>query len=301
MLFFLAPLPCYLAGLGVGVPAAAIAAVTAAFATGLLLGPRTAAVSFLGEGMPAVVLCHLALLSRPALPREDGPSVSASEAEWYPAGRILAAAAAMAGALAFLSLLLIGSSFSGLANAVREIVDTVPMPHLPGLGGSKLGEPEKAALASILLYALPAASAVLWLGGFVLNLWLAAKITQISGRLVRPLPDLTLMRFPRGFGAALLIALIGTFASGMARLAAIGVAGALVGAYLLMGLAIIHHGTRTLPARRSILWAVYLSLIIFNTWAAIPIALVAILEPLLWYRRTEPEPGSGNSKVPFSS
>ena len=32
-----------------------------------------------------------------------------------------------------------------------------------------------------------------WLGGFLLNLWLAGRITRMSGRLIRPWPDLAAM------------------------------------------------------------------------------------------------------------
>src|SRR5262249_27867693 len=150
-----------------------------------------------------VVLCHLALLSRPAATATPAAPGAPPSLEWYPIGRIVAAATLMAGALAFVSILLLGLDLEGLRAMMRDLVDNVLLKHMPGLGGPTIGDAEKHALASLLLHLLPAGSAVLWLGGFMLNLWLGGNVTLISGRLARPWPDVTLMRFPRGFGLGL--------------------------------------------------------------------------------------------------
>jgi hypothetical protein len=298
ILFFLAPLPSYLAGLGWGALSAAIAAVTSAVAASLLLGLRTGIVFFLSQGIPLVVLCHLALLSRPASPTAPVPPGAPAPLEWYPIGRIVAAATLMAGALAFVSILLLGLDLEGLRAMMRELVDNVVLKQMPGLGGPDIGETEKNALASLLLHVLPAGSAVLWLGGFILNLWLGGSVTLISGRLARPWPDVTLMRFPRGFGLGLAAALALTMLPDMPGLLATGFAGAFLFAYLLMGLAIIHHATQGLAGRPFILWGVYLALFLFNTWAGLVIALIAILEPVMWYRRPASPDQSGPPPKP---
>lgn len=294
VLFFLAPLPCYLAGLGWGSAAAALAATSSAIGAGLMLGLRTGAVYFLSQGIPLVVLCHLALLNRPSA----SPAVSSSPApaiEWYPIGRLVAVATLMAGSLALLSILLLGNDLDQLKAMMRELVEKVILKQLPSLGGDKLGEPEINAMAEMLLFALPAGSALLWLGGFVLNLWLGGKITLMSGRLARPWPDVTTMRYPRGFGLGLAISLVALLLPGFAGLLASGFAGAFLFAYLLMGLAIIHFATRGLAARPFILWGVYVALFVLNTWAGLLIALLAVLEPVLPWRRP---PEGGNAPPP---
>jgi len=286
ILFFLAPLPCYLAGLGWGTVAAGIAALTSAVATSLLLGIKTGLVFFVSQGIPLVVLCHLVLLNRAVAPHPgDGADTAPPLVEWYPIGRVLAVAAAIAGVLSIVSLLLLGGDIDDLRGLMRKLVDDVLARELPGLGTRELSETDKDTLASVLLHALPAGSAVLWLGGFALNLWLGGKITLVSGRLARPWPDLGLMRFPPRFGLALAIALGVTLLPGMVGLLASGVAGAFFFAYTLMGLAIIHYLTRGMTARPLLLWGLYGVLLVFNTTALIVVALVAILEPLLWYRR----------------
>jgi hypothetical protein len=288
LLFFLAPLPSYLAGLGWGTMAAAIAATTSAAVASIFVGGRAGFVFFLSQGLPLVALCHLVLLNRPAQSALPLPMGSAPSVEWYPIGRVLAAAALMAGALALVSILLLGADLEGLRAMMRQLVDDVLVKQLPGLGGGEIGDKEKDALATLLLHALPAGSAVIWLGGFALNLWLGGKVTLLSGRLSRPWPDLQLMRFPSGFGLGLAGSLALSMLPGLPGLLATGFAGAFLFAYMLMGLAIIHFMTRGLPARPFILWGIYVVLIVFNTTAALVVALVAILEPLLWYRRPNP-------------
>ncbi len=287
LLFFLAPLPSYLAGLGWGSMAAGIAAATSALVATVFLGGRTGFVFFLSQGLPLVALCHLMLLNRPAQATATLPMGAAPAVEWYPIGRVLAAATLMAGALALVSILLLGADLDGLRTMMRQLVDDVLVKQLPGLGGGDLGEKDKDALATLLLHALPAGSAVIWLGGFALNLWLGGKVTLLSGRLSRPWPNIQLMRFPPGFGIGLAGSLALSMLPGLPGLLATGFAGAFLFAYMLMGLAIIHFMTRGLSARPFILWGIYLILIVFNTTAALVVALVAILEPLLWYRRPD--------------
>jgi hypothetical protein len=185
----------------------------------------------------------------------------------------------MAGALAFVSLLLLGADLDGLRAMMRELVDKVLIQQLPALGGAELGEPERAALANLLLQALPAASAVLWLG---------AKITRVSGRLIRPWPDLGLIAVPRRFGFGLAAALALSLLPELPGLLATGFAGGFLFAYMLVGLSIIHYATRGTAARPFILWGLYVMLIFFNTWAGLLVALIAILEPVMWYRRPSP-------------
>ncbi|MGE3915457.1 MAG: DUF2232 domain-containing protein [Hyphomicrobiaceae bacterium] len=300
ILFFLAPLPSYLAGLGWGWVSAAIAAATSAVVTSMILGARTGFVFMLSQGLPLVTLCYLVMLSRPAALTAPLPPGSPPPLQWYPIGRIVAVATVIAGALSLVSILLLGADLEALRTMMRELVDRMLEKQLPGLGGDGLGDAERTALAGMLLHALPAGTATLWLGGFLLNLWLGGKIMRISGHLTRPWPDVRLMRFPRGFGLGLALAIAAaSLLPDVPSLLATGFVGAFLLAYLLMGLAIIHYATQGMAARAFVLWGVYLGLILFNSWAALVIALLAILEPLMWYRRPDlPEDGGPAPPVP---
>ncbi|MEZ5855258.1 MAG: DUF2232 domain-containing protein [Hyphomicrobiaceae bacterium] len=294
LLFYLAPLPTYLAGLGWGAIAAAIAAVVSALGAGLFLAPATGGIYFLGHGLPAIVLCHLALLHRPlASPTATYPATppSAPAIEWYPPGRLVAAATWMAGLLAMVTVLLVGTDLDDVRKAMREFLDQVVLKQIPPSGTTQLDEKQLTAFTEIMLYALPAGAAVFWLSSFLLNLWLAARVTLISGRLTRPWPELALMRFPARFGLALAAAFAATaLIQGYLGLIAAGFAGAFIFAYVIMGLAIVHYATRNNPARMMILAGVYLALLILNTWAALVVALIGILEPLLPWRRPPDAP-----------
>lgn len=284
VLYVLVPLPCLLAGLGWGATAAGIAAGAGAAGVGVALGVKAAILFFLSQGVPAAILCHLALLNRP-LP--SGPAATPT-LEWYPPGRLTAVATVMAGVLAALSLLVLGPDLDALRGLLRELIEKVFLKEWPGLKDRQLSPEDITAIIEFSLYALPAASAMIWLGGFLLNFWLAGRITLLSGRLPRPWPDLAAMTFPRGFALGLAAALALTFLSGYPALLGSGFGGAFFMAYLLMGLAIVHYVTRGRASRPFVLWGMYFALLILNTWAALLIALLALLEPFLPFKRTLP-------------
>jgi hypothetical protein len=300
LLYFLAPLPSFLAGLGWGAPAALVAAFTAAAGIGVVLGGIWPAFVFLvSQGLPIVILCHLALLNRPIAVGMPGDEDSGSPPaiDWYPVGRLLAAAAIIAGSLSVMSLLLLGGDLDQVRNALREMIEKVFAQDLASLRDKPLTREEIDTLAQLGLYLLPAASATSWLAGFSLNLWLAGRITHASGRLARPWPDLAAMTFPPGMAWGMAIAMAFTFLPGYPGLISSGFAGALLFAYMMMGLAIIHFVTRGKPHRPLILWSVYFLLLLFNSWMAALIALLGLAEPISplkrWPRRPSGPPAQG--------
>lgn len=293
MLYFLAPLPAFLAGLGWGAGAAVIGALSTGLGCGLLLGPKAGLTVLVSQGLPVAVLCHLALLNRPgagAAPPAavTGAPTGPASVEWYPVGRLVAAASLMAGALAFLTIFLIGNDIEDLRKLLRELIEQVFLQQLPGLKDRTLGEGELATLTELFLYVFPAASALSWLGGLLVNLYLAGRITRASGRLLRPWPELAEMTYPRGFGLGLAAALAtAALLTGYPALLASGFAGAFVFAFLLMGLAVVHSTSRGAASRPFLLWGTYLGLLIpfTSAWMLLALALLGILEPMLPFRR----------------
>lgn len=289
LLFFLAPLPGFLAGLGWGAAAAAISAAAASLACAVILSPMSGGLLFLSQGLPITALSHLAHLSRDVPVGQQpmgGSGPAATPVEWYPVGRLVAVATLMAGLLAFLTVLLIGSDLDETRKLLREMLEKVFLQNLPMFRDRSFTEPEIAALTELMLYTLPAASALSWLTSFLLNLYLAGRITVASGRLPRPWPDLPALAYPRGFGIGLALALgVVVSTSGYPALFASGFAGAFLFAYLLLGLAIVHYVTRGATGRPFILSGLYLGLFFLNTWAALALAVLGVVEPLLPWRR----------------
>ena len=88
-LFYLAPLPIMLAGLGWSHVAAVTAALVAAAGLGVGVGFWFVLAYLGGVGVPAYTLSYLTMLARPS---------ANGDFEWYPIGRVVLAAAILAAA-----------------------------------------------------------------------------------------------------------------------------------------------------------------------------------------------------------
>lgn len=291
VLMFIVPLPKFLAGLGWGWRAALIAAVTATIAVGVIANPLSGLAYGLSQGLPAVGLCYLAYLNRGA---GTDPS-SARQVEWYPVGRLLAWSAGIAGGLTAMTIFTLGSSTEALRQQLQKLVELfrTTLTQVNPEAARTLDVP---AMTELMLNLLPATFAASALIGILFNLWLAARITQASGRLLRPWPDLTAIQLPPGTAMALALTAalsLPTSWIGMPdypRLLASGFASALFLAYVLVGMAVVHAMTRGKSGRLIILVAFYAALLFLNPWSALVVALIALAEPFAPWRRRPPPP-----------
>jgi hypothetical protein len=280
VLFYLAPLPLCLAGLGWGGMAALFSALTATVIIAASLGAATGAVFAITIAAPAALLTHLALLSRPAI-TPDGQQVATLE--WYPAGRIVGWAALIAGVLAGILVLFLGYDQESYRESIREILNHSALKELDS-DGTIFTDETIAGLSTVLARALPAAFAVVWLTITLFNLWMAGLIVDASGRALRPWPDLHGLELPNAFLLIFAGALAASFLPGLPGLLATGLAGALLFAYVLQGLAVIHVYSQGMPLRSLMLAAVYLGILLLG-WVAIIVAIVGLAEPLFGLRQ----------------
>jgi Predicted membrane protein (DUF2232) len=287
VLFYLAPLPLCLAGLGWGGMAALFSALTGTVVIAASLGPATAAVFALSIAAPTALLTHLALLSRPAA-TPHGQVIGALE--WYPPGRIVGWAALMAGLLAGILVLMIGDQ-EAYRESIRQILEHSTLKELDR-DGTLFTQEAIASLSNVLARALPAAFAVIWLTITLFNLWMAALIVEASGRALRPWPDLHGFELPNVFVPIFAGALAASFLPGLPGLLATGLAGALLFAYVLQGLAVIHVYSRGVPFRAILLAAVYLGILLLG-WVALVVAILGLAEPLVGLRQRGQPPKSG--------
>jgi Predicted membrane protein (DUF2232) len=283
ILFLLTPLALFLAGLGVG-PTAAIVAGVAGTAIVWAAGSAAAAVVFAAsQAIPAVVLVYLASLNR----------TTAEGAEWYPTGRIVIAAALLAGAFSVLTLFLLGADVDQLRTTLRGLLEQFvnnelpKMPDAPVLGPQEIDE-----AASVALALLPAASGISTMGSLLFNMWLAGRITLASGRLQRPWPDLAAIAYPAGTPLLFAVATGAGFLPGMPGLIGSGFAGPLFLAYVLLGLAVVHYVTRNRPWRPFALWGLYLLLFIVNTLASLALALLGLTDAVWPLRKSHASGGA---------
>lgn len=275
LLFFMTPLSLYLAGLGLGPRAAALAAVTAVVIIILLATPAGAVVYAVSTAVPAVIITRLAMLSR-------GES---AEQEWYPVGRLVVAAAIFGGVFTVLALLLLGGHSDELGKTMRGLVETFVKSELPTLpGGTPLTPAQIDEISATTLKTLPWALGMLTMITILLNLWLAGRITLASGRLVRPWPQLRTVALPSALIWALLAAIALTFATGSIGLFAGGFAGALTTAFALVGLAVVHVFTAASPWRNFLLAFLYAGLAVATAGVGLVLACVGIAETIFHYR-----------------
>ncbi len=276
VLFFLTPLSLYLAGLGLGPAHAAIAAATATLSVLLVTNPAAATLYGISEAVPAVIMSRLALLSR-------GDEAAR---EWYPIGRIIAAAALMSGAFAAMMLFAMsGGDIEALGKTVRTFVAAfvkIELQQLPG--APAVTEPQIDEIAKTTLAMLPWALAILSMLTILINLWLAGRITLASGRLTRPWPDLATTTLPQGTALAFVAAMAGAFIGGFPGLLAGGFAAAFAFAFLLLGLAVVHTVTRGSPWRSFVLAVVYSALLVFFAGTSLALTLLGLAEGAFGFR-----------------
>jgi hypothetical protein len=290
VLLYLAPLPLCLAGLGWGSAAALVAAIAGTFVVALSLGPVAAAIFALLIAAPTALLTHLALLSRPL----TSPQGQVTQAiEWYPAGRIVGWAALIAGGLAAILILVIGSDQDSYREMIRQMLDHSALKELDR-DGSLFTEETLTSMATMIARAVPAGVAIVWLTITLFNLWMAGMIVDASGRALRPWPDFHALELPNALVPIFAASLLASFVPGLPGLVATGFAGALLFAFVLQGLAVIHVYSRGVPFRTLLLSAVYIGILLLG-WVAIAIAIIGIGEPVFRLRERGQPPSTGGT------
>lgn len=279
LLFYLAPLPICLAGLGWGSTSAAVAALAGTLLVAGVLGPATGGIFAIAIGAPLAGLCYLALLARPA----DGPQGQGSGAvEWYPIGRLVGWAAIMAGVLAGIMVLTLGYDAETYRDSIKNLLEHSVLKDLDR-DGSLINDSTIGNLSAVLARTLPAAFAVVWQSIALFNLWLAGVVVNASGRALRPWPQLDAIELPNAFFLAFTGSLLASFLPGLAGLLATGLAGALLFAYVLQGLAVVHSFSQGMAFRGLMLASLYLAILILG-WVAIAVAILGLSEPMLHLR-----------------
>lgn len=303
LLFYVTPLPLLLARLGWGRAAGQLGFVTAVVLVGVILNLRTALLYGVTLGLPALLLGHLALLSRGLTPEDpEGRPLAAMPpvVEWYPPGRIIAWTAVMAGALASVGLLLVsGGSDEAYNRGVRDIFQQVILPQFQEAGVPLDALRMERYVAMVSRLVLPAVLAVVWMLVMLVNLWLAAKSAAISGQLARPWPAFATLEFPPMMTLGFLAAVGAALMPGMPGIMAMAFLGAFGLAYLLLGLVVLHQLIPDSPLKPVLLVGIYLSMVLID-WVTLVVALVGLAEPLLELRRralrrSAPPPKGGES------
>jgi Predicted membrane protein (DUF2232) len=281
LLFYLAPLPLMVAGLGWGPLSATLGGISAATGLGAIFGLPYCIAFVVMVALPAWWLGHLALLGRPvtkAGASGNGAAPVAPDLEWYPVGRVLLWIAGFAVLTTMAALLTLGTDAAAITGAMRHGLLRIIGPR----DGAATGEIDQ--WIDALVTIAPAAAAIFAMMTLTLNLWLAAKITATSGRLHRPWPDLKSAALPPMTLAALCVAIAFCFAGGLLAMLARIIATALMMAYALTGFAVMHTLTMALKNRALWLSCTYVIVVVFS-WPVLAMVVLGIADTVFGIRQ----------------
>jgi hypothetical protein len=256
-LFYLAPLPILIAAVGWSHVAGLVAAAAATGAVSLLSGRFFIAVPVIAFG--AWWLGYLALLARPAVNGGGGAL------EWYPVGRLVLWAAVIGTLVVAAAVPNFGTDQETLQSGLRKTYERILSDQ---------------ALIDVLVVAVPAAAAVFSTITNLVNLWLAARVVSISGRLTRPWPGLAALSLPVSTAGLLAAAIAGSFLPDLLGILSGAFAASLLMAFAIVGLAVLHTITRGMGSRGVVLAGVYATTLIL-TWPLLAIAILGLAETIL--------------------
>ncbi len=278
-LFYLAPLPIMIAGLGWSHWAAMTAALAGALGLGAVFGTVFLLAFAAGAGFPAWWLGYLAMLARPVAV-SDGSGQGAASFEWYPPGRLVVWAAVLGVLVVIVAIPNFGIDADSFRAGLRDALNAIMRVNngTPARAGSNTER-----LLEILVNAIPPAAAVLATITNLLNLWLAARVVKFSGRLARPWPQLSSMTFPPLMTAALAIAIVLSFLDGMLGIVGGIVAASLLLVYGVLGFAVLHAITQGMSARPFVLSITYAGVILLG-WPMLALCLLGLVDTAIGLR-----------------
>lgn len=271
-LFYLAPLPILIVALGWSHWAGLLAAVAAAVSLALAIDSFYFLAFLISIGLPAWWLGYLALLARPA-----GGDIDAIE--WYPPGRLVVWTAALGALVILIGLSQIGTDEATIRDTLRRAIETMLRTQMR-VPPDKALELPGIANPEVLALVLPPAAAALTTMTELLNLWLAGRIVRISGRLRRPWPEFSTLRFPSATPIALAVTFGAAFLPGTVGLAAALPAASLLIAYAVLGFAVVHGITRHIPSRGVVLFGIYAAVAVFG-WPVLLMTLLGLVDTAL--------------------
>ena len=256
LLFYLAPLPILIAALGWSQVAGLVAAASATAAVAFLSGAFFVAVAVISFG--AWWLGYLTLLARPAT------NGGGAELEWYPIGRLALWAAVIGTLVVIAAVPNFGTDQESLQAGLRKTYVRILRDQ---------------STIDLLVVAVPPAAAMFSTVTNLFNLWLAARVVRISGRLTRPWPDLSALTLPPATSGFLAVAIGASFLPDLFGILSGAGAASLIMVFAILGLAVLHSVTRGMSSRTVVLAGMYAATIVLG-WPLLLISIVGLAETM---------------------
>jgi hypothetical protein len=268
ILVYMTQLPLFVAGLWFGTGAAAIAGASGTLVLLLANDLLGAAIFAALNAGPVTLLVRQALLARQ---REDGSFA------WYPPGLLTAWLAGLALAGIAIAMLLLGGP-DGLHATLRDMVAGV----LNRISSKPV--PNRDQVAEGLAMIIPGVIAASWMVTTVINATLAQGLLARFGANWRPSPQMAALALPIWLTVALAVAAGLSMFSGGMRFIGLNMMMALVVAFCLAGLAVLHAAVRRLSQPTMTLVFFYTVATLFG-WPFLIVAVLGLLESWLGLRR----------------
>jgi len=293
-LAYLAPLPIMISTLGWGFLSGSISGGLASACVALAVDPVSGLLFGLTVALPSWALSSFCIVRGVRPPWRK----SAAPADWTPVGAIVTFAVAIAAIVGLGGLVALIVVYGGYEKGLQAFADALA-PAIEQAAGAGAMLPEGESLDDFALSIVrlsPAAIAGSTLLMLCVNLYAAARSTQLSHRLRRPWPDLpSALLLPIWVAALGVASLALAFAlPSPANEFAWVVAGPLAAAFVLQGLAVLHALSRGLPLRPWLLAALYFCCIIRSNWTLPAIAFIGLVESFATLRARA---AAGKSKI----
>ena len=280
-LAYLAPLPIMIATLGFGLDAGAIAGVISVAVLAVLAEPLSALVFAASVAAPAWALAAFAVTPLARYFGRGKPDAPA-----YPSVGAIVSLSALFGMLASAAVLTtVIVLYGGYREGARHVAEAVSALAADAFDGAP-GNLTAREFADALVRFGPAAIAASTLLMLSVNLYGAARSTQLSRNLRRPWSDLpTSVALPWPIGVAFLACLAGAYAlpAPAGQYFSIG-AGGLGAALVLQGLAVAHALSRGLKMRPFMLVALYACCVLRAKYTLPVLAGLGIIDGFLKLR-----------------
>ncbi|KZD11952.1 DUF2232 domain-containing protein [Oceanibaculum pacificum] len=289
LLAYLAPLPLFLAGLGLGLSGVAVAGIVGSLIVFLAGGSFVAGgLYFAIEALPIVILVQRALLSRQG---EAGPG-HAGTLEWYPPGLLVTWLVGMAALLVTVAWLALSGSEGGLAGTVERFLSAGLSAMLEtGDAGADMAQRQQTIGTIAALF--PGVAAASWIVMLAINGALAQGLLSRFDRNIRPSPRMAETFLPGWMLPALLAAAL----VGLAMPGGFGYIGrnlmvVLAVAYLFAGLGVIHAFVARMKARQVMMVGIYVTMVLFG-WPVILAVVLGVVDQMFGLRRRFAGPAQG--------
>jgi hypothetical protein len=285
-LAYFSALPIVIAGFNWGVDMGGIAALTALGGVAAFADIASTILFGAVVVVPAWILTTLSCSHLGSFYRAKNPTDSS--VSWFPVGGIVAAGALIAIAVGLGAILSLAAVYNGYEKGVQALAEQNAASVQAAIDQVITLPPEMTIreFAALVVREAPPLLALLMFLVLCANLYLGARVAQVSKALKRPWRDLPeSLILPRLLGVLGVLCLgLGFALEGVARLAAWTVVGVVAAAFALQGLALAHALTRGLKFRNPLLVALYLICAILSQWAVPTLAFVGLLESFLSLR-----------------